>query len=192
MLLLLDQAIVEAVETLIQYKFKDPALLWEALQTKSAAGTEPDGNKRLAVVGDSVLSLCLAEDWYRGTTSRSHWNTSFQSGVGSNANLDQRGRALGLERFIIGGKGGKSVADTVEAILGATYLDTGSNLAKCKEVMDALDLLPREQRLERELDIEGVVMIDPADILPHRPRKRSSPHSWEDAERRKRQTQECL
>lgn len=69
-------AAIEAVETLIQYKFKETELLWEALNTGPVASLgqlarpDGDGNKRLAVIGDSVLQLALAEDWYKGGTSR--------------------------------------------------------------------------------------------------------------------------
>jgi len=67
-------ATIEAVESLIQYKFKDSALLWEALNTKPVVTpglpVPPEGNKRLAVIGDSVLQLALAEGWYKGNTSR--------------------------------------------------------------------------------------------------------------------------
>ena len=55
---------IEAVESIIQYKFKTATLLWEALQT------ELSRNRRLAIIGDAVLALALAEDWYRGITSR--------------------------------------------------------------------------------------------------------------------------
>lgn len=56
-------AAIEAVESLIQYKFSNPDLLWEALNTT------PD-RKRLAIIGDLVLSLALAEDWYKSGTNR--------------------------------------------------------------------------------------------------------------------------
>ena len=78
--------------------------------------------------------------------------------VGSNANLDRVGREIGLERFMYGGHGGKTVADTVEAILGAVYLDSG--LKKVKEVMDTLDLVSKARRLEKILESEGFVMFD--------------------------------
>lgn len=49
-------AAIEAVETLIQYKFNHSALLWEALQCPSSPdSTHPNGNKRLAIIGDTVL-----------------------------------------------------------------------------------------------------------------------------------------
>ena len=60
-------ATIEAVETLIQYKFNHSALLWEALQCPSSPNsTHPNGNKRLAIIGDTVIQLSLAEDWFSG------------------------------------------------------------------------------------------------------------------------------
>ena len=84
--------------------------------------------------------------------------SNIATAVGSNANLDRVGREIGLERFIYGVRGGKTVADTMEAILGAVYLDSG--LKKVKEVMDALDLVSKARRLERIVESEGFVMFD--------------------------------
>lgn len=70
------EATIEAVESIIQYKFTNSSLLWEALHTNSQHPTiggqpiPPDGNKRLAIVGDAVMQLVLAADWYRGSTNR--------------------------------------------------------------------------------------------------------------------------
>lgn len=46
----------------------------------------------------------------------------------------------------------------MEAILGGIYLD--SNFAKVKYVMDALDLVLKDMRLERQFEMEGLVMLD--------------------------------
>jgi len=100
------------------------------------------------------------------TTPIGDWSDNFQKGVGSNKNLNRCGLALGLERFIYGGNKGKKVADTIEAILGAIYLDSGSSMAKCKDVMDALELFPQKQRLEREYDIEGLIFLDDHSLQP--------------------------
>ena len=60
-------ATIEAVETIIQYKFNHSALLWEALQCPGSPDAKhPNGNKRLAIIGDTVLLLGLAEDWFKG------------------------------------------------------------------------------------------------------------------------------
>ena len=62
--------ITGAVENIINYNFNDPLILWEALQaagsTSRSAGTRrfPDGNKRLAVLGDTILKLVLVQEWY--------------------------------------------------------------------------------------------------------------------------------
>ena len=54
---------IEGVEIIIGYDFQDPLILWEALQAAgsgvTSAGTRrfPDGNKRLAILGNKILSF---------------------------------------------------------------------------------------------------------------------------------------
>ena len=61
---------MRGVESIIGYDFDDSLILWEALQaagsTVRSAGTRrfPDGNKRLAVLGDTILMLVLVSEWY--------------------------------------------------------------------------------------------------------------------------------
>ena len=57
----------------------------------------------------------------------------------------------------------KTVADTVEAIQGTVYLDSG--LKKVKVVMDALDLVSKARRLERILESEVLVIFDEHGIV---------------------------
>ena len=58
------------VERVIGRTFSDPLILWEALQAAGSivrsAGPRhfPDGNKRLAIIGDTVLKLVLVTRWY--------------------------------------------------------------------------------------------------------------------------------
>lgn len=62
--------ILQAVQNIIEYRFKEQLILWEAMQAAGSnvrsAGDRKflDGNKRLAVIGDTVLQLVLAEKWY--------------------------------------------------------------------------------------------------------------------------------
>ena len=61
---------VEHCEQILSYQFKDRHLCWEALQMagngvrKAGSRSIPNGNKRLAIVGDFVLDLILSKAWY--------------------------------------------------------------------------------------------------------------------------------
>ena len=61
------------VEDILDYQFTNVTILHEAL---SAAGSPnalrylPDGNKRLAIVGDAAIQLILAQKWYESPDGR--------------------------------------------------------------------------------------------------------------------------
>ena len=74
---------IHGVEAIIGYRFTESSMIWEALQ---AAGSPVQvignrrivgGNKRLAVLGDCVLDLALAEAWHEGTGPRGKNYTSW-------------------------------------------------------------------------------------------------------------------
>ena len=88
------------------------------------------------------------------------FNTIRQS-VSTNANLQRIGLELGLERFIgtqpnIPPATLRAMSDSVEAILGAIYLDSG--MEQVKDVMDALGLVTRE--IVSDGGVEEVVVVD--------------------------------
>ena len=162
------------VESIIGYTFTDPFTLWEALQAAGSGNTSaglrrfPNGNKRLAVLGDTILQLVLVKDWYDSTDARGlpkfrpftcllsdrgvGQASEITQRVASNANLDRTGRYHGLDDFICrnparnpaqpGYISPKTMADTVEAILGALYLDGG--IDHVRQVMQTLGLVPRD------------------------------------------------
>lgn len=76
-----------AVEAIIGYQFNDPSLLTEALQASGSpvrsAGTRaiPDGNKRLALLGDTVLKLALLDHWYEAGHPRGSSNSVHQHSI---------------------------------------------------------------------------------------------------------------
>ncbi|KAL8782412.1 MAG: hypothetical protein Q9213_005415 [Squamulea squamosa] len=126
---------VAGVEAIIGYAFNDKFLLWEALQAAgsnvSIAGNRmiPNGNKRLAVVGNTVLDLVLVERWYGGGQIRGAFDQVRQR-VGCNDNLDNVGVQTGLNTFVNLAGGATAIspstmATTVEAILAGVYLDGG-------------------------------------------------------------------
>ena len=61
---------VEHCQKILGYQFRDQDLCWEALQMAGngmrVAGSRliPNGNKRLAIIGDLVIDLILSEAWY--------------------------------------------------------------------------------------------------------------------------------
>lgn len=62
------KSIASVIEPKIGHHFTRPSLLWQALQLDGYPKPDlltPEGNKRLAVVGDLAMKLAIA-DYYRG------------------------------------------------------------------------------------------------------------------------------
>ncbi|KAG7002085.1 IMP-specific 5'-nucleotidase 1 [Physcia stellaris] len=136
----------DAVQDIIAYQFNDLSLLTEALQAPGSpiryAGTRaiPDGNKRLALLGDTVLELALLEHWYEGGSPRGAGH-SYTEIEGNNNRLAMVARQHGLEAYVNndpsrrGAVANSTLANTVEAILGAVYLDSNKDIDIVKAVM---------------------------------------------------------
>jgi hypothetical protein len=67
---------LQPVQIIIRYPFRNTNLLLEALQAARSRVANPgnerlaDGNRRLAMIGDSVLKLVLSTTWYDSEDSR--------------------------------------------------------------------------------------------------------------------------
>jgi ribonuclease-3 len=120
----------------------DPELLELALTHRSYAyenGGLPT-NERLEFLGDSVLGVVITETLYRGHPDLSEGRLAKLRAAVVNARaLAEVARAVGLGPHIRLGKGEEStgghdkssiLADTVEAIIGATYLSGGFEPAR--------------------------------------------------------------
>ncbi|KAL8932492.1 MAG: hypothetical protein Q9216_006814 [Gyalolechia sp. 2 TL-2023] len=93
-----------------------------------------EGNRRLAIVGDMILDLLLALKWYPTWSNRGVFST-LRFDVTSNDSLERMGKINQLERYMtcVGGNEPptqKVMTATVEAIVGAAYLDGGMNAAE--------------------------------------------------------------
>ena len=123
-------------------------LLRQALTHRSYAYEHGglDTNERLEFLGDSVLGVVVTDALYRRhpTVSEGHL-AKLRSAVVNMRALADVGRRLELGRFLLLGRGeentggrdkGSIVADAVEAVIGAIYLELG--LAVAAEVIHDL------------------------------------------------------
>ncbi|KAK5169068.1 uncharacterized protein LTR77_006377 [Saxophila tyrrhenica] len=142
-----------AVEQIIDYPFRNPLLLQEALY---AGGPIPLGhgpftkpiteaNKRLALMGDSFFKAILNDRCDEMGMSRALTNAELQRAA-SNKHLDVVGRKLGLDKYLVLQNGCPGVskdlmATGVQAILGAVWRDSGKDLKAVEGVAERIGLL---------------------------------------------------
>ena len=128
------------LERSIGHRFTSPQLLEEALRHGSAAGGDGERSyERLEFLGDSVLNLCVAREVYRMLPLAGEGIlTKARAAVINNRNLVRVGERIGVPEALttdpsVRRKGPgvtrKMVADAVEAIAGAVFLDGGFDAA---------------------------------------------------------------
>ena len=130
------------------YEFRNPALLAEALTTPSFRMSEPTAhdNQRLEFLGDAVLGFLAADRLYAEFPDEAEGPlTVKRTHLVSSAALCAAAERLGLAAHLRRNRGAaelprtsKTLADAIEAIIGAAWLDGG--LAAAKAVFDALEL----------------------------------------------------
>lgn len=130
------------LEALAGHRFRKPELLREALTHKSHASETKKGrfNERLEFLGDAVLSTLVAAYLYEHLPDADEGRLSKQkSQLVSRPALNRWARELDLGSFIFlgageEGSGGRHrtsiVANALEALIGALYLDGGFEAAK--------------------------------------------------------------
>jgi ribonuclease III len=124
-------------------KFKNLDLLNLAFCHRSFANERGEGignNERLEFLGDSVLGLAVAEWLYENLSDRPEGDLAkIKSFVVSEASLSEIARGLRVDNFILIGKGeeysgGRAkkaiLADSLEAVIGAFFLDSGFREAR--------------------------------------------------------------
>lgn len=121
----------QALETEIGYSFKEKGrdILVQALTHKSK---EEKNNERLEFLGDAVLSQIVAEHLYHTYQKEGESVLTRQRSVLTDrVALHLVGERIGIGKYLILGDSlqgkttNKMVADAVEALIGAVYLDGG-------------------------------------------------------------------
>jgi ribonuclease III len=126
---------------LLEVTFDDEQLLDRALTHRSWAfengGVEP--NERLEFLGDAVLALVVTDEIFHAHPDEPEGRLAkVRSAAVKTGSLAAVARSLGLGRFVKLGRGeaisggadkDSILADTLEAVLGATYLELGYEAA---------------------------------------------------------------
>jgi len=128
----------ESIEKKIDYKFKDINLLKNALTHKTyafEAKTPIEYNERLELLGDSILNFIASEQLYNSNKYFSEGElTRRRSNLVNNTFLAEKSKNLDLGKYILFGKGESkqngyknptNLANALEALIGAIYLDSG-------------------------------------------------------------------
>lgn len=133
---------VEELEKLLNIKFSKKSILSEALTHSSYVNQTPNLKhyERLEFLGDSVLQLSITEYLYKNYYEKAEGElTKIRSLIVCENSLHQIAQSLKLGKFInmskgeelTGGRERVSIlADIVEAIIAAIYLDKGMDIAR--------------------------------------------------------------
>jgi len=125
-------------EERIGYRFQDRGLLQAALTHASGADHRLRSNERLEFLGDAILGSVVCKSLYEEFPQSLEGDlTKIKSVVVSRQTCAGVSRALGLEEFLILGKGmatstslpSSLLADVFESLVAAIYLDGGDPAA---------------------------------------------------------------
>ncbi len=121
----------------LHYRFRDASLLTRALTHRSRGS---DNNERLEFLGDSVLNLVISSLLYNRFPDLSEGDlTRLRASLVNKPSLAGLGRELSLGQYLQLGEGelrsggfdrDSILADGVEALFGAIYLDSGLDEAR--------------------------------------------------------------
>lgn len=126
--------LLEECQRVLGYSFQRPDLLVSALTHASSADCRVVSNERLEFLGDSVLSLVICEQLYRLFPNLLEGElTKIKSVVVSRRTCARISRSLGMDRYLILGRGMASqgaipasvMAAVFESLIAAIYLDGG-------------------------------------------------------------------
>lgn len=130
-------------EKRIAFTFKNKDLLQQALVHRSYLNEHTsfplDHNERLEFLGDAVLELVVTENLYLGFPNPEGELTNWRASLVNSKMLSQVANEIDIEEFLFLSKGeqqdtGKArqyiLANAMEAIIGAIFLDQGWDEAK--------------------------------------------------------------
>jgi ribonuclease-3 len=144
------------LEDKIEIKFKDSKILQQALVHRSYLNENPnfelDHNERLEFLGDAVLELIVTENLYANYPNPEGELTNWRAALVNATTLAATAHEMGLEDFLYLSKGESKddnakarnyiLANAMEAVIGAVYLDQGYDVSKTFIELWILSKLP--------------------------------------------------
>lgn len=131
---------LQKLQKRLGYVFTDPVLINQALTHRSSSA---DNNERLEFLGDAVLDLVIAEILYKRFTHASEGElTRLRASLVKGGTLTKLAHEFGIGGCLILGAGeiksggrfrDSILADALEAILGAIYLESG--IEACRQIV---------------------------------------------------------
>ena len=135
---------LSSFEKKIKIKFNNQDLLKNALVHRSYINEhkdfELDHNERLEFLGDAVLEIVVTENLYKNYNNPEGELTNWRAALVNGAMLAKISRKIGVEEYLYLSKGEAKdtsikarnyiLANAMEAIIGAIYLDQGYDVVK--------------------------------------------------------------
>jgi ribonuclease-3 len=161
---------VLALQQRVMHTFADPGLLVRALTHRSFSS---DHNERLEFLGDSVLGVVVADMLYERLKNLPEGDLSrVRANLVKQETLHQLALTLGLPEVIRLGEGemrsgGQKrpsiLADALEAVIGAVYLDAGfvtaqalvQRLYKAVDIAPGMDAIGKDSKTELQEWLQG-------------------------------------
>lgn len=161
----------------LDYEFQDAGLLRQALTHRSASGPN---NERLEFLGDSVLQVTISELVFRARAEADEGQLSrLRSSLVKDTTLAEIASGIGIGEHIILGPGEKKtgghrrasiLADALEALFGAVFLDRGIVAAarvihtafgdRINEIPDEAELRDPKSQLQELLQSRKLALPD--------------------------------
>ena len=148
-----------SLQSRLQHQFSDPSLLQRAVTHRSFSA---EHNERLEFLGDSVLNLAVSTLLYRRLQAQNEGDLSrVRANLVKEGTLHQLAKDLRLDQVLHLGEGearsgGRQrpsiLADALEAVIGAVYLDAGYAVAEALvlRLYEAVEINPQMQAAAKD------------------------------------------
>jgi ribonuclease-3 len=169
------------LEKAIGIRFRKKSLLQQALVHRSAVreSAQQGNNERLEFLGDAVLELAATEHLFNSSKKSEGELTNWRSALVQGEHLAQIARELKLGEYLFMSRGeeasdGRSkpstLANALEALIGAIYLDQGYDMAQefCRRfVLKDLKTLIAAGKHRDEKSLFQEIAQEKTGITPH-------------------------